>query len=128
LLLGAAALGLGGCVTEQLNQGLGFMVGQPIDYAVQRLGYPQGQSEMLGDTIYVWGTSRTAVMPMTSTATTTGFVGTTPIMGSQTSTTYVPMNFNCTIQLAVGPDHIIKHWHWEGNLGGCARYAQALAH
>jgi hypothetical protein len=38
----------------------------------------------------------------------------------------MPAQLDCTIQLAVGPDHTIKSWQWNGNMGGCQRYAAAL--
>jgi hypothetical protein len=127
VLLIVAAMGLSGCVSDQMNQGLGFMVGQNIQYAVSRLGYPDDQRTMLGDTIYVWSTSRNVNLPMTTTSTTYGNVGTTPVYGTTMGTTYVPANFNCTIQLAVGADQTIKSWQWSGNMGGCMQYARRLS-
>jgi hypothetical protein len=120
------ALGLSGCLSDQMNTGLSFMVGQNIQFAVSRLGYPDGQREMLGDTIYVWSTSREVNLPMMTTSTTTGSVGTVPIYGQTMSTQFVPANFNCTIELGAGPDNIIKSWQWSGNIGGCMQYARAL--
>jgi hypothetical protein len=121
------ALALSACVSDQMNQGLGFMVGQNIQTAVSRLGYPDAQRTMLGDTIYVWSTNHQVDLPMTTTSTIMGNVGTVPVYGTAMGTTYVPANFNCTIQLGVGPGDIIKNWQWTGNMGGCARYANALS-
>lgn len=121
-----ALLGLSGCVSQNMNNGLQSLVGQDIHAAVARLGYPSAQREMLGDTIYVWGTSQSGVLPMTETNFTTGNVGMTPFSGSTTSTTFVPVNYNCTIQLATDKDGTIKSWQWSGNMGGCMRYANAL--
>lgn len=121
------ALTLTGCVSEQLNKGLGFMVGQNIQYAVSRLGYPDAQREMLGDTLYIWSSSHNVALPMATTQSTYGTVGNVPVYGTTTGMTYIPANFNCTIQLAVGADQTIKSWQWSGNMGGCEQYAQRLA-
>jgi hypothetical protein len=121
------ALGLSGCVTSQMNGGLDYLVGLNVEAALSVLGYPDGQREMLGDTLYVWSSSHDVALPMTTTATTTGNVGGMPYYGSTTRMGYMPANFNCTIQLAVGPDKIIKSWQWNGNMGGCQPYARRLA-
>jgi hypothetical protein len=126
LLVVGAALGLSGCVTTQMNKGLEFMVGQKIDAAVARLGYPDAQRTMLGDTIYIWNTSHNVNLPMTTTSMTTGYAGSTPVYGSTISTQYVRANFNCTIQLGTTTDGVIKSWQWQGNMGGCATYARML--
>ena len=124
MLLVAAVLS--GCVAENMNKGLQGLVGEDIHIAVARLGYPSTQRQMLGDTIYVWGSSQNAVMPLTTSNYTTGMVGGTPVYGTTTNTTLVPVNYNCTIQLAVDSSGIIKSWQWNGNMGGCAQYANSL--
>ena len=126
-LLLAAAIGLSGCVSDQLNQGLTGLVGRPIDFAVQRLGYPNAQREILGDTLYIWSTNRAGVMPILTNQTTTGLVGNVPVTGTTSGLAYVPVQYDCTIEIAVTAEKIIKSWRWEGNLGGCQPYAQALS-
>ena len=121
-----AAAALTGCVSRNMNEGLQSLVGQDIHAAVARLGYPNAKREMLGDTIYVWGSSQNSVMPMTTTNYTTGMVGTVPITGATTSTEFVPVNYNCSIQIATDSSGTIKNWQWSGNMGGCAHYARAL--
>ncbi len=121
-----AALGLTGCVAQNLNDGLKGLMGQNIQAAVARLGYPDGQRTMLGDTIYVWSSNHSAVIPLTSTNTTVGTVGSTPVYGTTTSTEWVPANYNCTIQIATDDAGTMKRYQWNGNMGGCAQYARAL--
>jgi len=120
------SLGLGGCVSQNMNEGLQSLVGQDIHAAVARLGYPSGQREILGDTIYVWGSSQNSVMPLSTTNYTSGSVGGVPVYGTTTSTNLVPVNYNCNIQLAVNSQGRIKSYQWSGNMGGCAHYANAL--
>jgi hypothetical protein len=121
-----AAVGVSGCVSQRMNEGLGNLAGQDIGAAVSRLGYPDSKREILGKTIYIWSTSRNEVLPVTTTNTTTAFVGNVPVYGTTTNTEFVPANFNCTIQLATNSSGTIVHWQWSGNMGGCAQYARAL--
>jgi hypothetical protein len=125
-IVALAALGLGGCVAQNMNAGLNNLMGQNIHAAVDRIGYPNDQRQILGDTVYVWGTSQNTVIPMSTMNTTTGMVGGVPVYGTTTSTNFVPVNFNCTIQIATTPDGTIKNWRWSGNMGGCSSYANAL--
>jgi hypothetical protein len=122
----AATVGLTGCVGDHMNDGLQSLVGQDIHVAVARLGYPDGQRTMLGDTIYIWSSNHSAVLPLTTTNTTTGNVGGVPVYGTQTNTNFVPMNFACTIQIATDKSGRITTWQWSGNMGGCQPYANAL--
>ncbi|MFI4985894.1 MAG: hypothetical protein ACHQF3_00475 [Alphaproteobacteria bacterium] len=117
---------LTGCVAQNINDGLNGLMGQNIQAAVARLGYPDAQRTMLGDTIYVWSSNHSAALPVTSTNTTVGTVGTMPVYGTTTSTEWVPVNYNCTIQIATDADGTMKHYQWSGNMGGCASYARAL--
>ena len=102
-----AVLDLAGCVPQRMDDGLQSLIGQNIQAAVGKLGYPDGQRTMLGDTIYIWNT---------------GHQGALPIAG-----TVVPFSFNCTIQIATTPDGTIKQPQWAGNVDGCRGYATVLA-
>ena len=119
----AIAALLTGCVSQQMNEGLEGFMGRRIQWAVDHLGYPDGQRQFMGDTIYIWSTNRQALLPFTNTTTTIGTVGNTPVYGNTYSTQMMPVNASCTIQLAVGPDGYIKHYEWEGNMIGCKRYS-----
>ncbi len=114
------------CATQQLNQGLQNLVGSNIRTAISAMGYPDGEREVMGDKIYTWSTNRNAVMPLITTSTTTGMVGSTPVYGTTSATHFVPVAFACTVQIAVTPDGTIKSFQWEGNEGGCQRYARGF--
>jgi hypothetical protein len=120
------ALSFGGCVSKNMNEGLQSLMGQNIHAAIDRIGYPDVQQVILGDKVYVWGVSQNAVMPMTNTNFTSGSVGGVPVYGTTTSTSYVPVNYNCKIQIATDANDIMKRYQWSGNMGGCAHYANAL--
>jgi hypothetical protein len=118
--------GLSACVARNMNDGLQGLVGQNIQAAVARLGYPDGQRTILGDTIYVWSSNHSGVLPMTTMSSTSGMVGTMPVYGSTTGTAFVPVSFNCTIQIGVDANGTIKNYQWSGNNAGCRNYASAL--
>ena len=119
-------LSLGGCVSQHMNDGLQSLIGQDIHAVVARLGYPDGQRVMLGDKIYIWSSNHKVALPLTTMNTTTGSVGNVPVYGTTTNTTFVPMSFNCTIQIATDANDRIKSYQWSGNLEGCRPYANAL--
>lgn len=122
----ATLLGVSGCATHQLDESLRGLIGQPVSVAVAHLGYPDAEREVMGTKIYVWSSSHQGVMPMPSTSTTTGYVGGAPVYGQTTGTTWVPLNAQCSIQLAVDADGTIKQYQWRGNQPGCRSYARML--
>jgi hypothetical protein len=129
LLSASAMLVLTGCVGDGpkvLDAGLTSLIGQPIQTAYDRLGYPKGSQNMNGDTFYIWSTNRNVVMPVYQTGTTTGSVGNTPFQVNTTMPGMIPMNFNCTIRVITGSDNIVKSWDYQGTTGGCQGYVQAL--
>jgi len=121
----ANAVCLVGCVSDHMDNRLGFLVGQNIQFAVGRLGDPDSQRTVLSDKIYVWSSSRNVTIPATNT--TNGIVGGSSLYGTTTGTGYVAANRSCTIQLATTADGTIKSWRWSGSMGGCTQYARRLS-
>lgn len=121
-----AALALSGCVGTRLSNGLEAYLNHDIRDMVARLGYPDGERTIMGDHLYVWSTNRTGLLPVTSLSTTTGSVGGMPYYGNTTSTGFMPMQMQCTIELAVDRSNRITHYQWHGNPAGCAHYANRL--
>lgn len=121
---------LAGCAAGNLNKGLPYLVGKPLDHAIELFGLPDSTLEVGENTVYVWGTSSNFSLPVTSTNSsfTTGSVGSTPVYGTttSTSTSYVPVSYNCTIKLSVDSSNLITYWSWEGNEGGCSRYGSKV--
>jgi len=121
-----AGLSLGGCVSQNMDAGLQGLVGQDIHAAIARLGYPNSQRSVASDTVYTWSVSQTVTLPMTTGNPVFVTVGGVPASGLATSTSYVPVNYNCMIDLGAGANGIVKNYHWTGNIGGCSHYADAL--
>lgn len=115
-----------GCATfGQLENGLNLLVGRSESEVFNALGYPDGKQEFGADTVYVWGNSRNTTMFLPQTQTTTGYVGTTRVYGTTTTTRAIPMNLSCTIKVIVSSG-LVKAWDYDGNLGGCEPYINRL--
>lgn len=121
------ALTLSGCATfGQMEDGLNGLVGQPLDAAVARIGFPSSERNVAGMRIVEWGRSNSAMIAMPTTATTTGYTSSGPFSATTNSTTPVLLNYRCHIALQVDANNIITRYQYEGNLGGCAPYIRAL--
>lgn len=123
------------CTTfEDIDDGLSQFRGQPIDKLIDVLGFPDGEHSVSGLKLVVWSSSQNVT---TSTPVTTYNSGNVNAYGnggyaygnySGTSTTYVPttVNYNCTLKVQVDQKNTILAHDFEGNIGGCEKYAAAL--
>lgn len=126
-----AMLGLTGCATwGQLDEGLTALVGKPVTAAIEKIGYPNTEQTIAGRKLYRWGSSSQGVISMPTQTTTTGSVGTGLGYRPYTATTYgnamVPVSYQCTLTLVVNAQDVIIDYGYDGNLGGCERYINAL--
>jgi hypothetical protein len=122
-LLIIADLALTGCVSGQMNHGLGFMVGKNIGHAVNRLGYPDVTREIRGETIYVWSSSHDVNLPRKTDSTMAGNLGHVPIYttpaGAIARSSSPPTNTE-KLSTGCGPGT----WNGAGNWpAGCAKAA-----
>lgn len=118
---------LAGCATfAHIEAGLTDLMGKPVEDAFARLGYPTMKQEFGDDTVYTWRTDQTGAMVLPQTTSTYGTVGLTPYSGTSYSTQLVPVRHTCEVRVATGPDGIVKHWDYSGNIGGCERFAARL--
>ena len=119
-----------GCAFQTLNDGLPYLVGKPIDSAVDVLGLPSRKMEIGNYTVYEWSNQYSTTIPITTpnTTYTSGNVGTSSINMSSTSynTNYIPVNNICSIKLSVNGLNIIQRWEWKGNQGGCQYYSNGV--
>lgn len=51
-----AALSAGCATLGTFSSGMDDLIGRPVDVAFQRLGYPERQSVIVGQTVYYYGT------------------------------------------------------------------------
>ncbi|WP_400083012.1 hypothetical protein [Yoonia sp. R78084] len=123
------------CTTfEDIDGGLDAFQGRSINDLISVIGFPEGERTVAGRKLVVWSSSQnvTTVTPVTtySSGTANAFGNSGYGFGSYsgTSTTYVPqtVNYNCTIMVEIDQNNRILGHNFEGNIGGCERYAAAL--
>lgn len=131
LIAVTSVLALAGCATwGQMNDGLNGLLGQPINVAISKIGYPATEQTIAGSKLYRWGVSRQSIDYMPTTTTTNGYIGVgsglTPYSATTMGGTFIPVNYTCQITLAVDAREIITHYEYNGNLGGCEPFIKAL--
>lgn len=107
---------------EQLNLGLSQLQGQTVETAVQYLGYPDAEQDIMDKKVYVWDTSGTyrVDVPKTSTITTPG--------GKSATVTYNQTSYNsyaCRIRLFTSQGRV-DAYDLQGDSAGCHAYAKQL--
>jgi hypothetical protein len=123
---------LTGCMTwGGFQQNLGTLIGEPLDVAINRLGYPNAERQIAGHHVYVWSSNSTGViaMPQTTYGTATAFnrFGTAHVVGNTTSFVPMAVGYNCEIDLEVDTADRIRSYQYNGNIGGCRGYNRRLS-
>jgi len=120
------------CSTFQdISDGLDRYNGQHIDYLIDVIGYPSYQQKFGSRELYVWDSSRQVTLSMPKTVYHSGSVssgngGYGTYGGTSTVTEQQTYNYNCKISVEVNDDQRIIGNNFEGNIGGCERYARAF--
>ena len=108
-MFGAAAvalcLALAGCAKSPfpvIEAKIDALKGQPIKAVIDKLGEPTEQSQVGGETIYVW------------------------TLADNIDLVYQAVGLTCTIRVFVGKDQKVARYSYDGSIGGCGRYAHKL--
>jgi hypothetical protein len=118
---------LGGCGSDGTSQGLGFLVGQSVEFATSGLGPPDTQRSGPGITVYVWGNSddaRDRYRHPAPVQVARGGSGQVVVLEGY----IVPAIRRCTIELTADSHNVIRSWQWHDvfQRGACARlYSKA---
>jgi hypothetical protein len=134
LSLGAVApllMLLAGCITNQaFSERLNSLVGEPIDVAISKLGYPSGERQVAGHHIYIWSVDRngTIFVPQQSYASgyATGPFGMTTYQATGTTMQAMPVNYACEIDIEVDIENRVQSGQFSGNQGGCRPFYSRL--
>lgn len=102
---------------DDIEAGLVDLKGQPITAAIEKIGYPDGSSEIAGRKVYVWSTDRN-VTNMRSYPSYSPSGTMTPVYMTSNS------NYWCKISVITDDTDVIVDHDFEGNIGGCERYAK----
>lgn len=119
------------CVTDQLNSGFERIRGQPLSAAIDRLGVPSNERTLAGRHVYTWTTSQLVSTYQPTSNFTTGSIpdgpGKTRYTGTSVGGTTVQTKATCKIEIEVDSQEVIRHGSYDGDVGACGKYAQALS-
>lgn len=131
MLLIFSVLLLSACVTDQLDTGFARLRGQPVSAAIDRLGVPTSERTLAGRHVYTWKTSQLVSTYQPSSNVTTGSIpgqnGKTKYSSTSIGGTTVQMNATCKIEIEVDDQELIRNSSYDGDVGACGKFAQALS-
>jgi len=89
---------LAACAGAIIKDKMASFAGHPVSAAIDKLGFPTEQAEIAGRKVYIWSSRN--------------FVEGT--------------SYQCKIRAILDDHEIITNWDYEGNEGGCMRFASKL--
>jgi hypothetical protein len=104
-ILAFALAAVAGCARTPfpvLETQLSALKGQPAAAVFRKLGDPNERSEIAGEKVYIWSSDAAAI----------------PVGEA--------LGFHCTVKVFVDKDDNIAHYDFDGDVGGCGRYAHLL--
>jgi hypothetical protein len=104
IVAAALAFTAAGCARTPfpvIDAKLDELKGQPAQTVIDKLGDPSEKGEAGGEKTYVWALGKS------------GFA-------------YGAVGFNCTITVFADKADNVKHYGYDGNVGGCGYYAHQL--
>lgn len=112
--------------TGDVDAGLNGLMGKPIDAAIAKLGYPDGQVELKDRIVYTWNDGYSG--SYTTNDTSTSYQHINGQLTAVTVTTPVTQNYShqCEIRIVTDRKGVIRDWERTGDWG-CANYADALS-
>lgn len=116
-----------GCQTfENIDAGLADLKGKPYQSAFKVLGFPDGEKSIAGYKVYVWGSRNSGSYSVPTFNSSTAYVNGSPIYVQSQGTRTETYDYYCTIEVIVNTAGVIENAKYDGNIGGCERYAQRL--
>lgn len=111
---------------ERMDHAVAFFRGQNARIAIERLGYPTSQREILGDTVFEWTTDRYDSLAVPTVGRTVGEIDGATYSGSTYGTAHIGVHVFCRIQLGTTADGQVKSTGWNGDERGCTPYIEAI--
>jgi hypothetical protein len=123
-------VGLSGCAGNILRDELPKYRGLHVDDLIRRLGLPDGETQVAGRRIVFWKNDRSGSIsiPQYNTGTFNAYGSGGYTTGTYGYTTYntVPVSYNCIIKAVIDSSNTIQDLEYDGNQGGCMKYARRL--
>lgn len=114
---------------DTMKEGLPYLVGKPIQNAINYLGYPDDQRTIAGQDVYIWQQQRTSTslktvsVPFTGNA--YGADGGVNYSGEASTVVPVTRHDSCTIRLFADKKGTVRAFDEDSN-GACGHYSDAL--
>lgn len=126
----AGVVVLTGCVSfQQMDEGLGKLVGQDKSVAFNILGYPDSQQTFDDTKVYTWVATSSGAEPYTAPQTTYGSIDGKSFQSTTTQTAFVPVTYTCKVQISTDAKGIIKQYKYNSSdpsVMGCMPYIRSL--
>lgn len=123
-----ALLVMAGCQTfENIDAGLSSLRGQPYQAAFDVLGFPDAETTIAGKRVFTWGSRNTGSYTVPTFNSNTAYVNGNPVYVQTQGSRTEYYDYHCRIDVIVGSNGLIEQSKFDGNIGGCERYAQLLA-
>lgn len=114
-----------GCQTfENMDAGLSSLRGQPYQAAFDVLGFPDAENTIDGKRVFTWGTRNAGSYTVPTFNSSTAYVSGQPVYVQSQGTATETYDYHCKIDVIVGGSGVIEHTKYDGNIGGCERYAR----
>lgn len=123
---------LSGCsaTVNNFDEGMPYLLGKPIDFAIGYLGFPDREQKLLGKMAYIWEHSDIGTSVETVSTPSYGTIhspnGSAYYSGQNTKAVPTLYHEKCLIRLMVDETGIVMAGDWKGNRGGCAKYSAAV--
>lgn len=118
---------LAGCQTfEHIDAGLSSLRGQPYQAAFNVLGFPDAESTIADKRVFTWGSRNVGSYTVPTFNSSTAYVNGKPIRIQTQGTATQTYDYHCRIDVIVGSSGMIEYTKYDGNIGGCERYARLL--
>ncbi|UVK49123.1 hypothetical protein BPNPMPFG_006833 (plasmid) [Mesorhizobium sp. AR07] len=124
--IGSVALSiLYGCHTmENMDAGLTSLRGQPYQEAFRVLSFPDAESMIAHKRVFTWVTRDAGSYTVPTFNSGTAYVNGEPIYVETQGTATEIYDDHCKIDVIVGSSDMIEDIKYDGNIGGCERYAR----
>lgn len=114
-----------GCQTfENMDAGLSSLRGRPYQEAFTVLGFPDAENTIDGKRVFTWGSRNTGSYTLPTFNSSTAYVNGQPIYIQSQGTKTETYDYHCKIDVIVGSSGLIEFTKYDGNIGGCERYAR----
>ncbi|MES0016154.1 hypothetical protein [Mesorhizobium sp. M0036] len=114
-----------GCQTfENMDAGLTSLHGQPYQAAFDVLGFPDAENTIAGKRVFTWGSRNAGSYTVPTFNSSTAYVNGQPIYVQSQGTATETYDYHCKIDVIVGDSGVIEQTKYDGNIGGCEKYAR----